>query len=105
MEQEYTLTVIEDLETPLAATAGQPMPALFIAAIMVSVCLLFAVVAFFYMTECKSYQRIYERLYFTRTGEKVIKPCWNLSHLKEMILEEEAESASAMLRDEFGSMG
>jgi len=103
MEQEYTLTVIEDLETPLAATAGQPVSMLLIGAILVSVFLMCAIVACFYMTECRSYQRSYARLHFTRTGEKVMKPCWNLSHLKELVQEEEAEYASVMLHDELNS--
>ncbi|MBE5851846.1 MAG: hypothetical protein E7299_02670 [Lachnospiraceae bacterium] len=100
MEQNYTLTVIEEIETPLAATAGEPTYAFLIIFALLAVCVAVLVVGGVYHMECSRYQKRYAKLHMARTGEVVAKKSWNIIHLKEMVMEEEVESASLLLFDE-----
>lgn len=100
MEQNYTLTVIEEIETPLAATAGEPTSVFLIIAALLAVCVAVLIVGGVYHMECSRYQKRYAKLHLARTGEAVGKKSWNIVRLKEMVMEEEAESASLLLFDE-----
>ena len=100
MEQNYTLTVIEEIETPLAATAGEPTSVFLIIAALIVICVTALIFGGVYHMECSRYQKRYAKLHLARTGKSVGKMSWNIVRLKEMVIEEEAESASLLLVDE-----
>ena len=100
MEQNYTLTVIGEIETPLAAAAPQSNSAFLIVAVVIGICIAVLMLGNIYRMECSRYQKRYAKLHLARTGQNAEKTSWNILRLKEMVTEEEAESASLLLFDE-----
>ena len=96
MNENYTLTVIEEIETPLAGSMNPGtnyfVPSLIVAALVASL---------LYYLECSKYQKRYGILMASQGQEVDSKKCWSIKRLKEMIMEEEAEAVDAFADEEF----
>lgn len=89
MDKGYELTIIEEIETPLSASI-QPNLCLFPTTVAVVVITAIFLIGLLYFIECTKYQKRYQVL-MTAQNKAETKKCWNLTHLKERIREEEAQ--------------
>lgn len=100
MNESYTLTVIEDIETPLAGSMNSG-PNYFVPAAIVILIVAVLVVSLLYYLECSKYQKRYGILLAAQGQDVNSKKCWSIKRLKEMIMEEEAEAVDAFTDEEF----
>ena len=100
MNENYTLTVIEEIETPLAGSMN-PGTNYFVPSAIVILSVAALVASLLYYLECSKYQKRYGILMASQGQEVDSKKCWSIKRLKEMIMEEEAEAVDAFADEEF----
>ena len=100
MEQNYTLTIIDEIETPLAGSVEMGTN-YFVPTAVVVILVAALIIGLIYFLECSKYQKRYDVLVAAHGLNGSAKKCWSITRLKEMIIEEEADAVDAFSEDDF----